>query len=481
MKHIHIIFFIILLTVTWTTFPTTAQNSVKITYKELSIKSDSAHADLTIDLTGVKLRNRSFVMITPVIQKNNMSLDMPFVMINGKNRHKAYLRLVSLRRPPSGMGMVINAAPKVTPRIYHYAVSAPLEPWMTDAGLSIREEKCHCNGKPVPVSYEQKTDSTKQYEPQFVVAYMTPIPEQVKFRSELGKAYLDFVVDKYDINPNFKNNDAELSKMGELILKVKNESGATITGIIIDGYASIEAPYYYNLELSKNRSLAFKDYLCTTYNLKEDLFTVNWHGEDWATLEKLLVESNLAYKEPVLQIIRTTDIFDGREKQLMVLQGGKPYLDMLDNLFPQLRRAEYEIQYTVIPFSIEEGKKKLESNPKLLSLNEMFLIAQTYPEGSEDYQRVFDIAVATYPDNDIANINAAATALENGDDTTAQKFLDRVMNRNAAFENNMGVLVALQGNYEKATGHFRKAVDGGVDEATKNLDEIEKLKKMNHE
>ena len=38
----------------------------------------------------------------------------------------------------------------------------------------------------------------------------------------------------------------------------------------------------------------------------------------------------------------------------------------------------------------------------------MYLVAQTYEEGSEDFNEVFHIAVRMYPHDPIANINAAA-------------------------------------------------------------------------
>ena len=49
---------------------------------------------------------------------------------------------------------------------------------------------------------------------------------------------------------------------------------------------------------------------------------MNWIAEDWKGLTDLIVGSEMAFKESVLDIIRTVDVVDGRERMLMDLAGG---------------------------------------------------------------------------------------------------------------------------------------------------------------
>jgi tetratricopeptide (TPR) repeat protein len=220
-----------------------------------------------------------------------------------------------------------------------------------------------------------------------------------------------------------------------------------------------------------------QEYVNTAYVVDSDLFRVMGHGEDWATLEKLIEASDVDYREEALEIIRSEENPDLREKKLKELQGGAPYMDMFANFFTKLRRSDYELHYTMIPFTIEEGKVKLETAPSQLSLNEMFLIAQTYPVGSPEFRKVFDIATSTYPDSEIANFNAAANALDISDVETAQKYMNPLETRDAAWYNNMGVLAGLQGNHDEAAGYFKKAAEQSNREAVANLAEIGKVKK----
>jgi len=347
---------------------------------------------------------------------------------------------------------------------------------MKDADFAIREDQCDCGGPMIKMNFDLIIGHIQDLNPpswiipsDLVTSFRIPKVEAVKNRSEMGKAYLDFGIGQHNLNPKMNNNAAELEKIGDMIRKAKDDSSVTFTGVAINGYASPEGRYSDNLKLSENRVATFKKELLKMYDLDESLLHVTGHGEDWNTLTKLIAESDVAYKEEALEIIRNTEDPDVREKKLKQLQNGVPYKDMFANFYPKLRRVDYELQYTVIPFTVEEGKKKLETNPKLLSLNEMFLIAETYPKDSPEFRRVFEIAAVTYPDSDIANFNAGANALSSDNADAAVRFLDMVVMRDAAYENNLGVLAAKQGMNEKAINHFREADKEGNQEAAINL------------
>ena len=170
------------------------------------------------------------------------------------------------------------------------------------------------------------------------------------------------------------------------------------------------------------------------------------YGEDWDRLvEFIQKDPKVENRERVLEIIRTVDIFDGREKQLMDLNGGRPYLYMLENLFPLLRRSEYRIEYAVPEFSLEKGKQLLETKPDMLSLMEMYQIAHTYEKGSEAFNRVFKIAAQTYPSNPVA-------------------------------QNNLGVVYMSELRLNEAEQCFFKAYSAGIKEAASNLEILYQLK-----
>ena len=461
-----------------------SQNRVAITQNRYALNGDSVYVDLKIELNNAEVSPRAFVLLTPVIQTENKTLELPAVMINGKNRHKTYLRMVSMGREPEGVESVISVDDKDAQQPRYYSVAVPYEEWMEDADFAIREDQCDCNGPLVKMSFNLITGKMQNQNPiiepelNFAASFIKPQPEPIKHRSETGKAYLDFTIGKSNLDPVLKNNASELSRIGSMIMKVKNDPSVTITRVIIDGWASPDGASNTNLTLSEKRAAALKDYVSTTYDLDRHLIKVTGHGEDWKMMEKLVASLNVAWKEQALEIIRSKDDLDTRERNLKVLQGGAVWKELTANVLTKLRRSDYELQYTVIPFTVAEGKNKLETNPSLLSLNEMYLIAQTYPVGSKEFQRVFEIAVKTFPDDMTANFNAAATALEKGDLEAAVKYMDKVYSNEPHWENNMGIIAAMQRRYDIASVHFAKAAIGNIPEAFKNLEEMNKVKQQ---
>ena len=81
-----------------------------------------------------------------------------------------------------------------------------------------------------------------------------------------------------------------------------------------------------------------------------------------------------------------------------------------------------KIDYTVANFDVEQGRVVIKVNPKYLSLNEMYLVANTYPNGSREFINVFETAVRLFPEDDVAKLNAAIAALSRGDTETADQF-----------------------------------------------------------
>jgi outer membrane protein OmpA-like peptidoglycan-associated protein len=297
------------------------------------------------------------------------------------------------------------------------------------------------------------------YEPSLHASFVAPEAEAVKARSLSGKAYLDFAVGRSEIVPGFRNNASELQKIHTLMESVKSDPDAILTHITITGYASPEGTSPDNQVLSERRAQALKGHIASIHGLREDMFRVWGAGEDWATLDTLVAASGLSEKYRVLEIIRTTDSFDGRDGKLMALAGGNTYRQMKETMFPQLRRSDYSIGYTVLPFTAERGKEVFRSRPDNLSLNEMFLIANTYEPGSGAFNEVFETAARLYPSDNVACINAAASALERKDTVSAARYLDRVKEHTPDYWNNMGLLAWLQGDKTKAAEYFAK---GGI-------------------
>ena len=120
-------------------------------------------------------------------------------------------------------------------------------------------------------------------------------------------------------------------------------------------------------------------------------------------------------RSEVLAIIDSSDDPDRKEAKLRALGGGAAFRYVLKDIFPSLRRSEYKIDYTVREFTVDEGREIIKTRPQQLSLGEMFAVANSYEIGSDEYNNVFDIAVRMFPNDPVANLNAANIAMGKGD------------------------------------------------------------------
>ena len=323
-------------------------------------------------------------------------------------------------------------------------------------------------GKKKPVELPPPPVVKEIYQPHYQLAYVTPQAEQEKTRQLSGRAFLDFVVNKTDIRPTYRGNAAELAKVLQTIDVVRRDTFTTITHISIHGYASPESPYQHNAYLAQARAEAFAAYVQGLISLPKNLFTIQSTPEDWEGLSAALMDKGKWITDYVRAIVASDDDPDAKERQLKKMYP-REWRWMLDSIFPALRHSDYEVSYTVRPFTVEEAARIIREKPQHLSLNEMFLVANTYEPGSQDYNDVFEIAVRMYPNDETANLNAAVISLGKNDLVAARRYLNKAGSSPEA-QNARAVLAIHENRLDDAERLLRQL---SLPQAAHNLRELE--------
>lgn len=448
---------------------------------ELKQEGDSLFLKMDIDIpvSQLKLASKRSLTLIPVLEGTNGRMTFPSIQINGKNRHKAYKRMLALDKEDvelSGAAYAIVKSGKA-PTI-HYTQQVPFENWMKDAQLNMVEDLCGCGWSNITSTRSRIFNAvaltvTEVYVPQPKLTYIQPVAEPIKKRNEVKDVFLDFRVGSAIVYKLLNNNALELQKVEDMLREIKNDKNLKIQGVSFKGYASPEGSIASNLKLSDLRARSMMNFLINEVNLKDIPLKAEGGGEDWERLKKLLAESPISGKDKLLTIIEQCGTSDACEQKFKTVDGGTAYMQLLKEIYPQLRRTACSVDYTVRGFSVEEGREIIKTHPQQLSLNEMYLVANTYPEGSEDFREIFEIAVRMFPDDSTANINAATTALMRRDLSTAQMYLNRVKgDKRAEAANAQGVLYMLEGNYDQAEVFLKKAAVAGLSSANKNLEEL---------
>jgi len=96
---------------------------------------------------------------------------------------------------------------------------------------------------------------------------------------------------------------------------------------------------------------------------------------------------------------------------------------------------------------VEKGRRLIYTHPEGLSLEEMYNVAMSYDEGSDNWLDALLIAVKQYPDNETANLNAACAYVMTKRLNDARKYL-RKAGKSAAAQYVADVINAMEGEVE---------------------------------
>lgn len=455
-------------------------------YGQEILGGDASVANVRMDKTSDKMyvsmdiiptndwnvKSNQSIVLTPAIENGGNSLQLPQVKILGRN---AYIRNQRKSDDKDANSQAYKASKT---QAVHYETSVAYEKWMDNSVLVLGEDLCGC----CKTLLSSNKDELEQYKADFVFtpvyAYIVPEKEAIKARSESGQAYVTFHVSKTDIDNYYLNNQKELQKIMNSIALVREDKDVTITGIQLKGYASPEGKFQDNERLAKGRTEAVAGYVRNLSGNVDYTITTSHEAENWEGLRAYISQSNLPEKEQLLEIIDSPSFADNPDGREWKIKSTYPdaYRTLLRDCYPSLRRTDYLINYNVRAFNLEEAKALIGSQPQKLSLQEMYNVAQTYEPGSDAYNEVFNTAVRMFPNDPVANLNAANSAMQRKDLVMAEKYLAKAGDSGEATLAR-GILAMLKGDTETATTLMSKAKDMGVEAAASNLNQVSTISK----
>lgn len=435
--------------------------------------------DITLD--KLQLANQELLILMPVITAKNSDekIKLPPVFVVGPTRAKIMERekiYNNKRSYTEQKPLSVTVRNNGESQMVKYRTRIAYSSWMDDASLTIEEKVIGCAECEKGSERLLLSDPflPVPYEPNYRLTYIVPAAEEIKSREDKYVATVNFHSGKHDLDLVYRNNREVLSEIEQKVAEVLNDKDLNVEDIKVIGYASPEGASGYNQKLSERRANSIAVYLAEKFRIPLHKVKVVGYGEDWKQTRKEVEQSDIPNKEEVLRIIDSTLDLDARDAKIKRLSGGKTYQEMLQYIYPRIRRTEYAFSYVVRGFDLDEAKSIIKTNPKLLSLNEMFLVAKSYPSESKEFKNVFDIAARLYPQEPVAIINASAAEIENGSYPSAIERLRRIEGDSKVW-NNLGIAYALMGDYQQAQKYFSKSKQAGDAEAATNLEELEKF------
>lgn len=382
------------------------------------------------------------------------------------------------------------------PQTVNYTDAIAFQPWHKTAEILMECDLCGCGdslsservmlGKLEAPLAPVKTD----IDPYSLICLhdIVPVPQK-KIRNLHGTAYVTFVVNRWEILPNYMNNIRELRKITDTLDVMVADKNISVRQVKIHGWASPESPYEHNKMLATNRAKALTDYVSHLYDLPANVFApADATPENWIGLKAAVVEMDEQTLPHRQQILATIDkvmadidnnITNKADRDELSIRSKYPaeYQYLLKNVYPELRRSDYEISFDFRDFTLEEAIEIYKTKPYQLSLRELWDVAQTMEQNSPEYNKVMQMAMNIYPDDSVALLNLANVAIRQKDLLKAETLLERAGDSAEAL-NTRATVAILQKRYDDARTLLDKAEQQGLD-VKQNREAINILTKQN--
>ena len=151
------------------------------------------------------------------------------------------------------------------------------------------------------------------------------------------------------IDTFFLKNGVEVNRMVDRYTRYRRDFQYRLKKIQVISSASPEGPYVFNVALSAKRADVIVSFLRNETASPMERVEVKSLGVDWDGLQELVfADTNMPYRNDVLDILSSPLEHQQRLFQLQTLQEGVPYRYMYRHLFPVLRRSR-------IVFEVEEA------------------------------------------------------------------------------------------------------------------------------
>ena len=423
---------------------------------------------ITMEFGGKHLRTDHATIYTPVLYNGSNNIELQSVGIFGRNHYYAMLRDKHPRLMSIPADWCLRRGD--LPASVDYYAEVEYEPWMNGAYLAIFEQLYGCNDELLAVG-DIVIDEYREIDLEPI--YLFVLPERVECGvSHVSRsAHIDFPVCKSVIDPNFHGNRQEIAIIDSSLDSLSGDSNLVVTRLVVRGSASPEGGVALNDELAHERAAALVKHIKQHYNIPQGVLATYYDTNHWADLRAWVAKSDIAERQALLRFIDENSKSPNFNAMLME-RFPKQYQQLLDDYYPSLRNASYDVEYDVKNFvDVDRIVAVAATAPMTLSVNELNVAATTLSEACPVFDNVIMAIVAKTPNDPAANINAANVAMRRGDLRRAEYHLAKA--GTSAEADYARALYALHmGDYGEAK-HLLKRLESKISHASKLLNKIE--------
>ncbi|WP_294586215.1 tetratricopeptide repeat protein [uncultured Phocaeicola sp.] len=275
---------------------------------------------------------------------------------------------------------------------------------------------------------------------------------------------------------NLRASELKSDSMKAFNKKVVEVAGDTknfkLNNIEISAYASPDGGVELNTGLAEKRQDNTESYL--NKELKKGKIDTQvdakYTAQDWEGFQELVSKSNIQDKDLILRVLSMYQDPEQRETEIKNISS--VYKTLADEILPQLRRARLTANYDVIGRSDEEIKEAFNTDPTVLSVEEL-LYAATLVDDNAAKASIYKKTIELYPNDYRAYNNLGMMAYTTDDKSRAENYFKQALSKNpnsAEANTNMGLCELVKGNVADAETYLSKSTGANTaNEALGNL------------
>jgi len=299
-------------------------------------------------------------------------------------------------------------------------------------------------------------------------------------KTEAGDLY--FVVNRHNLNFNYKLNKNEAAKETVAGMKDFINNGWEIKSIDINAWASPEGEESFNQGLSQRRTESAQNYTQQQYDkfvkaeakelgvsveeIKQEIkFNLSANGEDWDGFMSALQASDIKDKNIIANVVNSQSDLAKREQEIRNMT--VIYKEIEDDLLPPLRRAVVSVSCFEPSLTDAQIAQYATSTPDSLKLNEL-LYSASLTQDLNAQLNIYKTVIQLFPKCWRGYNNAGYAAAELGDINAAKSYFAQassIAEDNGILLNNNGAMSSKDKDFVKAKENYMAAQKQGVNES----------------
>ena len=255
-------------------------------------------------------------------------------------------------------------------------------------------------------------------------------------------------------------NNQNMKDLTNWLATVQANPKITITSINITGYASPDGVEDRNQSLSQERTETVRTTFINIMKKAKIIshsdntnYTLDPKGEDFIGFQNQLSKTNSISqndKDLINRTIQMNTDLDKREEAIKNL--GKTWVELEKDVFPQIRRAEIQLNYIEKGLTEVEISQALQNNTSILDIEQLLYAGKNLAIDLNQKVSIYELATSNFSSDYRAHNNLGAVLFNQNRLSDAKTSLEKAnsIKDNASSKNNLAGVALLNGNKAQA-------------------------------